>query len=81
MKDMYEPEVPKIGDIVYIEYSDTYYEVVNVKEFAEQTTFLSTPITYTFKLRVWHNNHDDVDVNNLNDDVCTTSKKRHCDDS
>ena len=66
MEDVYEAEVPRIGDIVYIEYSDTYYEVVNVKEFAEQTTFLSTPITYTFKLRVWHNNHDDVDINNEN---------------
>jgi hypothetical protein len=75
MKDIYEAEVPKIGDIVYIEYSDTYYEVVNVKEFAEQTTFLSTPITYTFKLRVWHNNHENVDELNVNNDPMDEFRK------
>ncbi|MBR1610484.1 MAG: hypothetical protein IJ672_03200, partial [Methanobrevibacter sp.] len=75
MKDIYEAEVPKIGDIVYIEYSDTYYEVINVKEFAEQTTFLSTPITYTFKLRVWHNNHEDVDAQNVNNDPMDEFRK------
>ena len=75
MKDVYEAEVPKIGDIVYIEYSDTYYEVINVKEFAEQTTFLSTPITYTFKLRVWHNNHEDVDAQNVNNDPMDEFRK------
>jgi hypothetical protein len=75
MKDIYEAEVPKIGDIVYIEYSDTYYEVVNVKEFAEQTTFLSTPITYTFKLRVWHNNHENVDELNVNSDPMDEFRK------
>jgi hypothetical protein len=75
MKNIYEAEVPKIGDIVYIEYSDTYYEVINVKEFAEQSTFLSTPITYTFKLRVWHNNHEDVDNLNVNNDPMDEFRK------
>lgn len=68
LEDIYEAEVPRIGDIVYIEYSDTYYEVVNVKQFADNTTFLSTPMTYTFILRVWCNNHEDVDVDNINPD-------------
>lgn len=68
MQDIYEAEVPRIGDIVYMEYSDTYYEVVNVKQFADSTTFLSTPMTYTFILRVWRNNHEDVDVNKINPD-------------
>jgi hypothetical protein len=75
MKNIYEAEVPKIGDIVYIEYSDTYYEVINVKEYAEQITFLSTPITYTFKLRVWHNNHEDVDNLNVNNDPMDEFRK------
>lgn len=68
MRDIYEPEVPKIGDIVYVEYSDTYYEVVNVKEFGEGSTFLTTPITYFFHLRVWRNNHDFIDEHNVNPD-------------
>lgn len=68
MQNIYEPEVPKIGDIVYIEYSDTYYEVVNVKEFAEGSTFLTAPITYYFHLRVWRNNYDFIDKNNVNPD-------------
>lgn len=68
MENIYEAITPRIGDIVYVEYSDTYYEVVNVKEFAEQTTFLSTPITYTFSLRVWHNNHEDIDEHHVNND-------------
>jgi hypothetical protein len=68
MKDIYEPIEPRIGDIVYIEYSDTFYEIVNVKEFAENTTFLSVPTTYTFILRIWHNNTDNVDELNLNPD-------------
>lgn len=68
MESIYEEIEPYIGDIVYVEYSDTYYEVVNVKPFADQTTFLSTPITYTFHLRVWHNNHEDVNKFDLNPD-------------
>lgn len=63
LEDMYEPIEPRIGDIVYMQYSDTYYEVINVKPFAEQSTFMSTPITYTFSLRIWHNNHEDVNDN------------------
>lgn len=68
LQSIYQPIVPRIGDIVYIEYSDLYYEVVNVKEFADGSTFLSTPITYTFSLRVWRNNHEDVDVHHENSD-------------
>lgn len=64
----FEPYEPKIGDVIYIEYSDLYYEIVNVKAFADGSTFLSTPITYSFNLRVWRNNHDDVDLYNKNPD-------------
>ena len=64
----YESIVPKIGDLMYFKYSDLYYEVLNVKDFAEGTTFLSTPITYKFSLRVWRNSHENVDEMNVNDD-------------
>lgn len=64
----YESIVPKIGDLMYFNYSDLYYEVINVKDHAEGTNFLSTPITYTFVLRVWRNSHENVDELNVNDD-------------
>lgn len=64
----YNSEVPKIGDIIYLEYSDLFYEVINVKTFAEGTSFLSSPITYTFTLRIWRNTHQNVDIDNLNED-------------
>lgn len=75
MQSIYEPEVPKIGDIVYVEYSDTYYEVVNVKEFAESSTFLAVPMTYTFIIRVWRNNHEFVDEQNVNPDKMDEFRK------
>ena len=65
----YDSIVPKIGDLMYFKYSDLYYEVLNVKDFAEGTTFLSTPITYKFSLRVWRNSHENVDELNVNDDI------------
>lgn len=68
LEPQYEPIEPKIGDVIYIEYSDMYYEIVNVKAFGDGSTFLSTPITWTFSLRVWRNNHDDVDLYSENDD-------------
>ena len=64
----YDSIVPKIGDLMYFKYSDLYYEVLNVKDFDEGTTFLSTPITYKFSLRVWRNSHENVDELNVNDD-------------
>lgn len=64
----YESITPKIGDLMYFNYSDLYYEVINVKDHAEGTNFLSTPITYTFVLRVWRNSHENVDELNVNDD-------------
>lgn len=60
--------VPNIGDIIYFPWCDTYYEVLNIKGFADGTTFLSTPITYTFSLRVWRNAHESVDITKVNDD-------------
>ena len=64
----YESIVPKIGDLMYFKFNDLYYEVLNVKEFAEGTTFLGTPITYKFNLRVWRNSHENVDELSNNDD-------------
>ena len=65
----YEPYIPKIGDIMYMYYSGMYYEVINVKPFAEGSTFLGKPITYTFSLRVWRNDHQTVDAFNENKDT------------
>lgn len=64
----YDIAVPKIGDLMYFKYSDLYYEVINVKTHAEGTNFLSTPINYTFNVRVWRNSHENVDEMNTNDD-------------
>lgn len=66
--ELYESTVPKIGDLMYFKYSDLYYEVLNVKTHAEGTNFLSSPINYTFNLRVWRNAHENVDEKNYNDD-------------
>ena len=68
LQDLYEPIEPRIGDIVYIEYSDTYYEIVNVKQFAEGSSFLSVPMTWQFIMRVWRNNTDNIDEQNVNPD-------------
>lgn len=64
----YESYIPRIGDIIYMEYSQLYYEIINVKKFAEGSTFLGAPITYQFSLRVWRNNHEFVDEYNENND-------------
>ena len=64
----YEPYIPKIGDLVYMQYSGLYYEIINVKPFTEGTTFLGKPITYTFSLRVWRNDHETVDAFHENAD-------------
>jgi hypothetical protein len=64
----YEMYKPKIGDLMYFKFNDKYYEIINVKAFGEGTAFLGTPITYTFTLRIWKNNHEDVDVMKQNDD-------------
>lgn len=71
----YDIAVPKIGDIVYVEYSNLYYEVINVKTFADGSTFLSSPITYTFTLRVWKNSHEFVDEFNENPDTMDDIRK------
>lgn len=60
--------VPKIGDIIWSAYNGIYYEVINVKPFAEGSTFLGAPITYQFSLRVWRNDHETVDAPGLNPD-------------
>ena len=59
---------PKIGDVMYFPWCDLYYEVLNVKEFADGTGFMSVPITFTFELRVWRNSHENVDKPEVNDD-------------
>lgn len=75
LEQKYDIAVPKIGDIIYIEYSNLYYEVINVKTFADGTTFLSSPITYTFTLRVWKNSHEFVDEFNENPDTMDDLRK------
>lgn len=70
----YDQYQPKIGDIMYFKFSDKYYEVINVKSFADGTAFLGTPITYTFTLRIWKNNHEDVDIMGENDDEMPIDK-------
>lgn len=67
-KIKYEMYKPKIGDLMYFKFNDKYYEIINVKSFGESSTFLGTAITYTFTLRIWKNNHEDVDVMKQNDD-------------
>ena len=64
----YDEYKPKIGDLMYFQFNDKYYEIISVKSFKEGTAFLGSAITYTFTLRIWKNNHEDVDVMNQNDD-------------
>lgn len=71
----YNVAVPKIGDIIYMEYSNLYYEVINVKTFADGSTFLSSPITYTFSLRIWKNSHEFIDEKNENPDKMDEFRK------
>lgn len=59
---------PKIGDVMYFPWCDLYYEILNVKDFADGSTFLSSPITYHFTLRVWRNSHESVDLTDVNPD-------------
>lgn len=67
-RPLWESVLPKIGDVMYFPWCDLYYEILNVKEFAEGTTFLSSPITYHFTLRVWRNAYESVDLTNVNPD-------------
>ncbi len=67
-EQVWDSYYPKIGDVMYFPWCDLYYEVLNVKEFAENTSFLQTPVTFTFSLRVWRNSHESVDITNVNDD-------------
>lgn len=53
---------PKIGDIMYLEWCDKYYEIINVKTFSPNSTFLAEPMTYEFILKIWRNNHEDVNL-------------------
>lgn len=68
-ESVWDSVVPKIGDLMYFKWCDLFYEVVNVKTFAEDSSFLATPITYTFNLRVWRNSHETVDAAKANDDT------------
>ena len=60
--------VPKLGDIIKFNWNDTFYEIINIKTFAEGSSFLGKPITYEFIMKVWKNNHDDIDVEAINSD-------------
>lgn len=65
---LWKPVLPKIGDVMYFPWCDLYYEILNVKDFADGSTFLSSPITYHFTLRVWRNSHESVDLTDVNPD-------------
>lgn len=51
----YDMIEPSIGDLIYFDKIDLYYEIINVKKFTSDSTFLTSPITYEFILRVWRN--------------------------
>lgn len=64
----YDEYYPRVGDLMYFPWNKTFYEIINVKNFTEGSTFLSTPITFEFILKVWKPNHEDVDVMDQNPD-------------
>lgn len=64
----YDSYLPKIKDLMFFKYANLYYEILNVKTHEDGSVFLSTPITYTFHLRVWRNVHENVDYSSNNDD-------------
>lgn len=67
-KEEYEEYYPKIGDLMYFPWNKTFYEIINVRTFSEESTFLSVPITFEFVLKVWKPSHEDVDIMNKNED-------------
>ncbi len=62
----FQPIEPSIGDLIYFNKIDLYYEIINVKKFASDSTFLTIPITYEFILRVWRN--DQQSINSIDSD-------------
>lgn len=64
-KILFPEYTPKIGDLIQFTYNEIYYEVINVKDYGQNSTFLAVPITYEFILRQWKNDHSDVEDQNL----------------
>lgn len=64
---VYQSIEPAIGDLIYFDKINIYYEIINVKKFATDSTFLTTPITYEFILRVWRNDQQDTNPEDKND--------------
>jgi len=71
----YEEYYPKIGDVMYFPWNKMFYELVNVKTFSDQSSFLGTPITFEFILREWHPSHEDVDIMQQNPDNMDTVRQ------
>lgn len=64
----YDEYYPRIGDLMYFGWNKTFYEVINVKTFSDGSSFLTTPITFEFIVKVWKPSHEDVDVMDKNPD-------------
>lgn len=60
-KILFPEYTPKIGDLMQFTYNNIFYEVVNVKDYGQNSTFLAVPITYEFIVRQWKNDHEDVE--------------------
>ena len=58
----YEEYYPKIGDLMYFPWNKTFYEIINVKTFLDGSSFLTTPITFEFIVKVWKPSHEDVNL-------------------
>lgn len=58
----YEDIMPRIGDIVYLEPNDTFYEIREVQHFTE--AFGLTPHTYTLTLKVYKDIKMTIDTAN-----------------
>lgn len=58
----YEEYYPKIGDLMYFPWNKTFYEIINVKTFSDGSSFLTTPITFEFIVKVWKPSHEDVNL-------------------
>ena len=64
----YDEYYPRIGDLMYFGWNKTFYEVINVKTFSDGSSFLTTPITFEFIVKVWKPSHEDVDIMDKNPD-------------
>lgn len=60
--DTYNSMTPNIGDIIYIKANDTFYSIIDVKEYTE--AFNIRPHSWTITLKVYKPNEDTI-INNI----------------